>query len=203
MLARHHLHGSVLPERMHEDPRREDLVGLFAEDTGVPFDDLVAVGLALWAIVEMRDAYPVPREALGLRLPPEQVEAALGVFSTVHELREEMPRREAEFHAQWSFDAFRLFPVIRMADDQLLVVSKDLLLQRLLAWLPIHDLRNGLNAKAPMEYEPARTPTNGSARFAKRMPWGVIGNLMPAVAGAAQGVPANGRTAGFASLPTI
>jgi hypothetical protein len=172
MLARHHLHWNVLPERMHGDLRLEDLVRLFAETTGVPFDDFVAVGLALWAIVEMRDLYPVPRAALGLKLPPERLEAALGLLSrTAEEMREEILRRDAEFDAQWSFDTFRLFPVIRMTDGQLLVVSKDLLLQRIFTGCRSMTFGTASNSKGPKACERGRAPTNGSELSPKLRQW--------------------------------
>ncbi|MGH2382156.1 MAG: hypothetical protein ACRDG7_13180, partial [Candidatus Limnocylindria bacterium] len=103
MLVRHDLHWNVLPERMKDDPRRVDLVSLFAEATGVPFDDFVAVGLALWAIVEMRGLYPVSREAMGLPgLAAERLDAALELFSRTGDgMRDEMLRRDAQFKAQW------------------------------------------------------------------------------------------------------
>lgn len=184
MLARHHLHWNVLPERMHDDPRQEDLVRLFAEATGVPFDDFVAVGLALWAIVEMRDMYPVPREVLGLKLPQERLEAALNLLSrTAEEMREEILRRDAEFDAQWSFDTFRLFPVIRMDDGQLLVVSKDLLLQRMFTWLPIHDLRHGLEQQGPEGLRSGVRAYQWFRAIAEAEAMESLNNLMPSVGG--------------------
>lgn len=184
MLARHHLHWSVLPERMQDDPRKEDLIHLFAEATGVPFDDFIAVGLALWAIVEMRDRYPVPRQALGLRLEPERIDAALGLFSrTADQMRDELLRRDAEFDAQWSFDTFRLFPVIRMDDDELLVVSKDLLLQRLFTWLPIHDLRHGLEERGPEGKRAGERAYHWFRAVAEAETMESLGNLMPEAGG--------------------
>lgn len=185
MLARHDLHWNVLPERMKDDPRRVDLIDLFAEATGVPFDDFVAVGLALWAIVEVRGFYPVSREALGLPgLAPERVDAALGLFSrTADTMRGEMLRRDAEFAAQWSFDTFRLFPVIRMDDGQLLVVSKDLLLQRLFTWLPIHDLRHGLEERGPEGMRTGARAYHWFRAIAEAETIESLQMLMPAVGG--------------------
>lgn len=149
LLGRHHLHWVVLPERMKEDPRREDLPGLFQRATSVPFDDFMAVGLALWAIVETRNVNPVPLDRLGLKLSQERIEAALALFTlTADAMREEIVRRQADFQSQWSFDAFRLFPVLRIDDGQLLVLSRRLLLERLFTWLPIHDLRDGLRRQS-------------------------------------------------------
>lgn len=185
MLARHDLHWNVLPERMRDDRRREDLVTLFAEATGVPFDDFVAVGLALWAIVEMRGFYPVSREAMGLpRLPPERVDAALGLFSrTADAMRDELLRRDAEFEAQWSFDTFRLFPVIRMDHGRLLVISKDLLLQRLFTWLPIHDLRHGLEKRGPEGKRKGARAYQWFRAVAEAETVESLQNLMPAAGG--------------------
>lgn len=184
MLARHDLHWNVLPERMKDDPRRVDLVSLFLEATGVPFDDFVAVGLALWAIVEMRGFYPVSREALNLKLAPERVEAALALFSrTADEMRESDVRHDAEFGAQWSFDTFRRFPVVRMGDGQLLVLSKDLLLQRLFTWLPMYDLLNGLAGRGPDGRHTGEQALQWFRTIAEAEAMESLINLMPPVGG--------------------
>jgi hypothetical protein len=184
MLGRHHLHWNVLPERMRDDSRWEDLPALFAEATGVPFDDFIAVGLALWAIVEMKNQYPVPRAALGHALPESRIDAALRLFSlTAEEMRDEILRCDAEFQTHWSFDAFRLSPVIRLPDGQLLVLSTQMLLERLFTWLPIHDLRLGLATHGPEGVRTGERAYHWFRAMCEADAMESLGNLMPAAVG--------------------
>jgi hypothetical protein len=147
-LAHHHERWTRLARELAGDSRAADLQACFLDATGITKDDFTAVGLALWAHCESHSRYPIPRSTFdSLTLRRETVDAALRLFTATHEeLVAEIQKLKGEFLTQWSFDVLRRFPVLRMANGDLVVLSKRLLVERLFGWLPIFDVKEGLKA---------------------------------------------------------
>jgi hypothetical protein len=143
------LRWKTLPAKRAGDPGRVDLVQLFEEATGVTKDDFTAVGVALWVGAEQRGLYPVPPAFIeSLTIGSDRIEAALRMLASPPEGLADGISRLQERFTRWSFDVLRQYPVMRLADGGYLVLSKRLLLQRILGWLPISDLVEGLKRSA-------------------------------------------------------
>lgn len=109
---------------------------------GVPLHQQTAFAILLWAQtlkgrVKFDDAFFAhiaggPRAAhQALRLLTQGVDdAALKISET------ELSHKTLEFN----FNAFGRYPILRLADSELLVVDPQLLLRRVLGWAPTHDL---------------------------------------------------------------
>lgn len=151
-IGHHQLRWNVLPDAHAGNPRSVDLVALFAEATGVAKDDFTAIATLLWVDAEIRNRYPSPHTLLeSLTIPADQVEAGLALFAaTPDQLKSEVERLFQRFPTQWSFDPVRRFPVLRVNGD-MLVLSKHLLMERMLGWLPIFDVDFGLRAHGRRE----------------------------------------------------
>lgn len=149
LLARHHLHWEKLPAEAQDRPGRVDLVELFEEATGVSKDIFTAVGTAIWAAVEVHRRYPLAISDLGLlRLERAEIAAALKLFAaTPEDLAAGITNRAERLHTEWSFDVLRRYPVVRLDDENMIVLSKRLLLQRIFGWVPMFDLISGLKAQ--------------------------------------------------------
>lgn len=149
LLARHHLHWEKLPAEARDRPGRVDLAELFDEATGVSKDIFTAVGTAIWAAVEVHRRYPLPISDLGLlKLERTQIEAALNLFAATPDyLAGDITKRAERLQTEWSFDVLRRYPVVRLDGENLLVLSKRLLLQRIFGWVPMFDVISGLRAQ--------------------------------------------------------
>jgi hypothetical protein len=131
-----------LPPMMSEP--RMDLVAEFEAATGVMLDDFTALGIGLWARTIETTGQPIPLAFLSsFRWDAERLERALGLISRrPTELGELLERDEERLQGfSWTFDRLRQFPVIRLDDERVLVLSPRLLLERVMGWLPIFDVR--------------------------------------------------------------
>lgn len=78
----------------------------------------------------------------------EVVDRALSLVArTADEFRRLILSTPREFRTEWSFDVLRRYPLLRMDNGDILVLSKRLLIERVYGWLPIFDLTDGLKAK--------------------------------------------------------
>lgn len=132
-----------LPPTM-PDPR-VDLATEFEAATGVPLDDLSVVGVALWSRAVQQPGEPIPTTWFSsLEWEPDRLDRVLGLIARdASELGELVEKDEEELGFGWSFDRLRQFPVVRLEDGRLLVISPRLLIERTFGWLPIFDLRQG------------------------------------------------------------
>ena len=115
----------------------------FEQVTGVPLIDLQSVGFSLFAqAMEHPGATPtVAAIAAFVHWEPERLERALSLISaTVEDIAALIRRDERTYGEDWSFDALRQFPVLRLSEDRLLVLSPHLILERTLGWLPFLDM---------------------------------------------------------------
>lgn len=147
-IAHHHQRWVRLDKGHAGEKGAVDLYAAFRDATGVDKDDFAAVALAIWAHCETHDAYPIPAFALGsFTIPRDVVDRALSLIAaTVDELKILILSTPPDFRTEWSFDALRQFPLLRLGNGDILVLSKRLLIDRIYGWLPIFDLREGLTA---------------------------------------------------------
>jgi hypothetical protein len=62
------------------------------------------------------------------------------IAAPLDQVAEMIRRDEAAFGEEWTFDAIRQFPVLRLSDDRILILSPQLVLERTLGWLPFFDM---------------------------------------------------------------
>lgn len=149
-LASFRLRWVDLARRLADHPEFEDLPALFADATGLPFDDMRTIGFGL-----LVEAWSHPGRVLSLAAVSDRLgwerdraEASLAhIAARPGELAALIAADEAEFGEEWSFDPLRRFPVIREGDDAAVVLAPGLLLDRIFGWLPIFDLREGLKGR--------------------------------------------------------
>ena len=147
-IAHHHQRWSRLSGAHAGDARAVDLNEVFHEATGVEKDDFTAVGLAIWAFCETHDAYPIPATAFAsFKLTPEIVRDSLALMSrSADEFRDLIVAIPADLQTEWSFDTLRQYPLLRLDDGSVLVLSKNLLIDRIYGWLPLFDVIGGLKS---------------------------------------------------------
>jgi hypothetical protein len=147
-IAHHHQRWVRLARDHASETGAVDLDSAFREATGVDKDDFTAVALAIWAYCETHASYPIPATALdSFSIPREVVDRALRLIArTADEFRALIVNIPPEFRTEWSFDVLRRYPLLRLSNGDILVLSKGLLIQRLYGWLPIFDLTSGLKA---------------------------------------------------------
>lgn len=141
-VAQAHLRWRELPGR-RERPLPVDLVATFESVTGVRLTDLQAVGFTLYANANETPGVRFPPDWLPdyLRWDLERVERVLRLIAaTVPQILEQVDADEAHFGDEWSFDALRQFPLVRLGDGSMVVLSPFLLLERTLGWLPFYDM---------------------------------------------------------------
>jgi hypothetical protein len=145
-IAHHHQRWVRLAREYSTEPGAVDLYAAFREATGVEKDDFTTVGLAIWAHCETHDAYPISSAALdSFKIPRQSVDRALSLMSaTATQFRQMLVDVPEEYQTEWSFDLLRRFPLLRLDNGDVLVLSKTLLLERIYGWLPIFDLTQGL-----------------------------------------------------------
>ncbi len=133
ILAHAQLRWRDLPRRNRERPEFVDLEAVFRDATHVPLDDLVSVGLAIWAAGESRCTHLVQTKILeNLKMPRARVLRAFRLIAAgPAELAREVASEGTGAHLEWSIDAFRRFPILRLYGGTLLVLSPRLLLERI------------------------------------------------------------------------
>jgi hypothetical protein len=111
-------------------------------------DAFTTVALAIWAHCELHSAYPIPASVVdSIAMPREVVERTLSLIArSPDEFRDLVLNTKPEDQTEWSFDALRRFPLLRLQNGDLLVLSKTLLMQRIFGWLPMFDLVEGIKA---------------------------------------------------------
>lgn len=131
-------------ERSDGSMPKFDLAEEFEAATGVSFNDFLTVGQALW----VRSVVHSPQVPLSyfdqLGWPTERMDAVLRLLSLdVPTLRREVLRKH-NAQSEWEFSTLSQFPVVRLDSTSLLVVSPSFLLQRVLGWLPLFDVKEAL-----------------------------------------------------------
>lgn len=145
-IAHHQRRWVGLPRAHAADAGAVDLYEAFRDATGVDKDDFTTVALALWAHCEVHNAYPIPASAVdSITMPRDVIEQSLSLIAlTPDEFRGLVLNTKPEDQTEWSFDTLRQFPLLRLENGDLLVLSKALLIERIYGWLPMFDLIDGL-----------------------------------------------------------
>ena len=147
-IAHHHQRWVRLAGAHASEAGAVDLHAAFREATGIDKDDFTAVALAIWAHCEVRASYPMAAAALdSFSISRDVVDRALGLIArTADEFRTLILDTPPAFRTEWSFDVLRRYPLLRLDNGDILVLSKRLLIERVYGWLPIFDLTAGLKA---------------------------------------------------------
>ncbi len=122
----------------------------FEKATGVALKDLTGLGTAFWAGALRHPGRIVPFPA-GIEWDEDRRERAVALFSSrVPDMRSAVSRvtGDAEIYA---FDEFRRWPVLRLADDEFLVLAPDLLFDRVFGWPPMLDIKASLPDPDPQK----------------------------------------------------
>lgn len=84
------------------------------------------------------------------------VRAIAPMAATLAEASRAIAEDEARDGEAWTFDALRRFPVLRLDDERVLVLSPRLVLERTLGWLPVFDMTQPEQASGPIRGLAAR-----------------------------------------------
>jgi hypothetical protein len=135
--------------RWRDIPTREDVnlpiapAEAFERVTGVPLIDFEAIGFALFAqAMEHPGATPtVAATAEVFQWERERLERVLDLIAaTIDSVATLIRQDERTYGEDWSFDALRRFPILRLPGDRMLILSPHLILERTLGWLPVLDM---------------------------------------------------------------
>lgn len=115
----------------------------FEQVTGVPLLDLQSVGFYLFA-QGLQGPGGVPTVgaiAEVFHWERERLERVLRLIAAPIDQVAEVIRRDEEAYGEdWTFDAIRQFPVLRLSEDRILILWPQLVLERTLGWLPFFDM---------------------------------------------------------------
>ncbi|MBM7820113.1 hypothetical protein JOE63_002590 [Cellulosimicrobium cellulans] len=128
------------------------LAQTYAEVMGHNLNDLALVVLAIWARVNLGGSPFFRTDMFSGAIDPQATEQVLSLLSaTPEQLRQQID--EAEIapstpwnSVPWTFSAFERFPLIQH-DDSWFVVSPKFLLDRLVTWLPVFDVKAAIEAQ--------------------------------------------------------
>lgn len=135
--------------RWFDIPRREGLdlplnvAESFEQVTGVSLLDFQSIGFCLFAsALEHPGATPtVAAMAAGLHLGRERFDRVLDLIAApIAGVAEGIRREEHAYGEDWTFDTLRRFPVMRLADDRVLILSPSMVIERTFGWLPFFDM---------------------------------------------------------------
>jgi hypothetical protein len=134
----------------------------FEQVTGVPLLDLQAVGFYMFSqAIERPGGVPtVAGIAEALHWERERFERVLGLVAAPIEVVAEIIRQDERAYGEdWTFDALRQFPVLRLRGDRILILSPHLVLERTLGWLPFFDMTKPEDATDEIMVIAARAKT--------------------------------------------
>jgi len=148
-----------IPREAGDDRERLDLEALYADVVGLPLVDVSVVALGLWAAAEPGHTRFEPSYFDLLGWEPARLEAVWQLLSADRiTLLDSLNQEATELGGageQWAFSAFERYPLLRLEDHSVIVLSPDLLLRRVFGWLPFFDVRSGLRT----------SDKKGAARF--------------------------------------
>ncbi|MFF1794121.1 hypothetical protein ACFVXQ_07795 [Kitasatospora sp. NPDC058263] len=128
---------------------------LFRSATGVTFDELEVVIIALYATLQ-NSCEPFFAESFfdGLGIRRERALAALDLVScSLPEMKLEIANDHQSLGGgfEWSISTFERYPVI-WASDAIVVIDPKLLINRIFGWMPFFDVYSGLSRKAQGQF---------------------------------------------------
>lgn len=136
-----------MPAEHRDDPQVIDLAQAYKDATGITLDDLMTVGLALWASAAGgRPHVPAGYFSI-LNWSSERLDRVLHLLGADLLTLRLGVKEEIDLYGepglQWAFSTFERWPVVRLADGSLLVLDPKLLVTRIVGWLPLFDIKAG------------------------------------------------------------
>jgi hypothetical protein len=135
--------------RWRDLPGREDInlpvpvADSFEQVSGVSLLDFQSIGFYLFTQTMVHpDATPtVAAIAESIHWERERLDRVLALVSaTIEDLAKAIRTEEQIYGEDWTFEALRQFPVLRLDGDRILVLSPNLVLERTLGWLPFFNM---------------------------------------------------------------
>jgi hypothetical protein len=118
-------------------------VEAFERVTGIPLADLQSLGFYLFAQgLNDPGGTPTVGSISGvLHWERERLERVLKLIAApMNQIAEVIRRDDLTYGEDWTFDAIRRFPVLRLGEDRVLILWPQLVLERTLGWLPFFDM---------------------------------------------------------------
>ena len=134
-----------LPRERRSKHHGRPLDEAFADATGSSLGDFAAIAIALWSSCAAgKPVVECHSFLLSHGWPTERIERVLEFIATPADRLRSTARAWVENHSlDWYFTPLALFPAVRFGND-LLVLDADGVLRRCLGWLPLEDLKFGL-----------------------------------------------------------
>jgi hypothetical protein len=133
-----------LPIERADDPKVVDLENAYHRYSGVKLRDLIAVGIALWTGALQHGSVIGAGYYRNSALSPERFNPPLSLISSSIPAMRDLIRDEVNQGGEdWAFDAFSRFPIVRLSNDELVVIDPDMLVRRVFGWTVLFDIENG------------------------------------------------------------
>ncbi|SNR80006.1 hypothetical protein SAMN06265360_12019 [Haloechinothrix alba] len=169
-----------LPKELRDDPEMVDLESVYLDAVGVPLWDVCAAAILLWASA-IKGTTNIDEFLDERGWGADRFQDAISVFSIrLPEFREAVARELEQAETDWSFDAFRRYPVVQLWDDKLSVIDPDLLLMRVFGWVPVHEVKSYIDPKD--EQKKARF-NSGIRRAVEEYSLEVLESIVPTSSG--------------------
>ncbi|MGL4176378.1 MAG: hypothetical protein ACRCSN_09910 [Dermatophilaceae bacterium] len=146
----------TLPDQLRDHPEYTNLMDAYRSATGSDLQDTFAVGIALWGHAATgQGSHGVVNadhisELTGWS--KERVASAIHPFTiSVAKLKAQVLKNPDSAVDDWSFDEFRRWPVVEW-DSRLIILSPDLLIDRITGWPLALDLKHFKAAKGAVQH---------------------------------------------------
>lgn len=170
-----------LPNQLRNHPEYVDLEESYRQATGTSLDDLITVAMGMWAAVFSSKSPLVDLSWFStLGWDAERLSAALApVAANLDDLSHMLDEQDIRLGDDWAFDTIRRFPVIQVDPARLLVLSPDLLIERVFGWT----LRFDLTAFGPVKTREQEHAVNFLRQVSEAEIHECLGQIAPAVSG--------------------
>lgn len=133
-----------LPVEHVNDSQVVNLEEAYFRYSGLKLRDVIAVGIALWAGALQHGALIGAGYYRNSALSADRFNKALSLISTpIPTLRGLIEEEAGQGAADWAFDTFNRFPIVRLSNDELIVLDPDMLMRRVFSWTALFDIENG------------------------------------------------------------
>ena len=134
-----------------------DLKATFEEATGCALWDVSTIALGFWAAVDVGQTRFNKSYFARLGWEPERLDRVWRLLSADRDQMRGLIELEREQlgdeSLSWAFSPFERYPLFRLPDDNVIVLSPDLLVRRVFGWLPFFDVRSTLSGKKRGQFE--------------------------------------------------
>lgn len=133
-----------LPVEHANDPQVVNLEAAYSRYSGLKLRDVIAVGIALWAGALQNGALIGAGYYRHSALSLDRFNEALSLISApISTLRGLIEQETSQGAVDWAFDTFNRFPIVRLSNDELVVLDPDMLMRRVFSWTALFDIENG------------------------------------------------------------